>query len=149
VNAVLNAYKDQTMKLNYNDLEMAFEFVSSGYGYDHSAWLDKESGTIYYDSDASEDELPDDLYENEKYLQVPDKREFGLGKPLAIEFAKANIPDDFDQVYSIFRSRGAYSKYKFLLEKRGALEKWYEFEQESLKNSIIEWCKDNGVRLSI
>ena len=128
---------------------MAFEFVSSGYGYDHSAWLDKESGTIYYDSDVSEDELPDDLYENEKYLEIPDKREFDLGKPLAIKFIQYFLPDDLDQVYSIFRSKGAYSRYKNMLEKRGALEKWYEFEQESLRNCITEWCEDNGVKISI
>ena len=137
------------MELNYSDLEMAFEFASSGYGYDHSAWLDKESGIIYYDSDASEDELPDDLYENKKYLEIPDKREFNLGKPLAIEFAQAFLPDGLDHVYSIFRSKGAYSRYKNLLEKRGALEKWYKFEQEALRNCIIEWCEDNGVKFNI
>ena len=90
------------MALNYSDLEMAIEFASPGFGYDNSAWLDKESGMIYYDSDASEDELPDDLYENEKYLQISDKREFGLGKQLAIEFTRYFLPDDLDQVYSIF-----------------------------------------------
>lgn len=137
------------MALNYSDFEMAIEFVSSGYGYDNSAWLDKESGVIYYDSDMSDEELPDDLYENDKYLPIPDKSDFGLGKQLAIEFARANVPEDFDQVYSIFRSKGAYSRYKHLLEKRGVLEKWYEFEEESLKNSIVEWCKDNNVTLSI
>ncbi len=137
------------MELEISDLEMAFDFVSAGYGYDHSAYLDKESGQIYYDSDASEDVLPDDLYENEKYVEIPDKREFGLGKQLALEFVQQNLPTELDRVYSIFQSRGAYSRYKELLDEKGLLEKWYEFEQESLKNAVIQWCNEHGIKVSI
>ncbi len=136
------------MELNYSDLEMAFEFVSSGYGYDSSAYLDKETGQLYYDSDVSDEELPGDLYENEKYLEIPDKREFDLGKPLALEFAQRHIPEDFDKVYSIFQSKGAYARYKSLLENKGILEKWYEFEQVALKVSIVEWCNEQGIKFN-
>jgi Uncharacterised protein family (UPF0158) len=131
------------MALDLSDLEMALEFVSTGY--DSAAYLDKETGYIYYDSD---EELPEDLHENEKYLEIPDKREFDLGRDLALDFAKNSIPDDFEHVYAIFRSEGAYSRYKILLEKRDMLQKWYDFEQESIKSALTQWCKENGIEVS-
>ena len=135
------------MAIDYSELELAFDFVSSGYEFDHSAYLDKESGKIYYDSDASEDELPEDLLENEKYLSIPSKKDFGLGKPLAIEYAQINLPEELNLVYSIFRSRGAYSNFKALLENKNQLEQWYTFEKEALKKAILEWCAENGISL--
>lgn len=74
------------MTIKLSDLELAFDFVSFGGEYEHSAYLDKDSGNIFYDSDASEDVLPEDLFTNDKYIEIPHKKEFGLGKPLAIEF---------------------------------------------------------------
>ncbi len=137
------------MDINYSDLEMAFEFASSGYEFDHSAWLNKVTGQIYYISDASEDVLPEDIDDSENYLEIPDKREFGLGKPLAIEFSRTHLSSDIDKIYSIFQSKGAYSRFKDLLEERESLDKWYKFEQEALKASIIQWSNDNGVKFSI
>jgi len=135
------------MAVDYDELELAFEFVSSGYEFDHSAYLDTESGEIYFDSDASDDELPVDLFENGKYIQIPEKREFGLGKPLAIEYTQMNLPEELELVYSFFRSKGAYSNFKALLENKNLLESWYAFEQEALKKSILKWCADNEISI--
>lgn len=135
------------MAINYSDLELAFEFVSSGYEFEHSAYFDKETGVIYYDSDASEDELPEDLFENEKYIAIPSKRDFGLGKPLAIEYAQYNLPDELDLVCSFFRSKGAYSNFKSLLENKDQLDNWYSFEQEAMKKAILEWCAENEISI--
>jgi hypothetical protein len=41
-------------------------------------------------------ELPDDTGDSEKFLQIPDKRELDLGKPLALDFARQFLPGDFD-----------------------------------------------------
>jgi len=51
------------------------------------------------------DELPDDVGDSEKYLQIPDKRELDLGKPLALDFARQFLPNDFDEVRSLSVSR--------------------------------------------
>ncbi|MES2825092.1 MAG: UPF0158 family protein [Pseudomonadota bacterium] len=135
------------MTVNYSDLEMAIDFVSAGAEYDDAAYLDKESGEIYYDSDSSEDEIPEDVFDNEKYISVPDKKEFGLGKPLALNFAEQYLPNDIENVYSIFRSKGAYSAFKSLLEKSNQLENWYQYEQCAIQEAIVQWCEDNGVEL--
>jgi hypothetical protein len=56
------------------------------------------------------DILPDDIGDSEKFLQIPDKRELDLGKPLALDFARQFLPGDFDDVLQFFRGRGAYAR---------------------------------------
>ncbi len=137
------------MAVNYSDLELEFEFVSYGYSDDNSAYLNRETGEIYWVSDASEDVLPDDLYDNNIYIQIPNKYELDLGKSLVIAFVDEFLQSDIDTVYSIFSSKGAYSRYKTLLSKRDALDQWYEYEQTAQKNALIEWCKQHGIEFSI
>ncbi len=44
---------------------------------------------------------------------------FGIAM-IALEY----LPDDHERVRQFFRRKGAYSRYKDLLDKRGLLEKW-------------------------
>jgi hypothetical protein len=37
------------------------------------------------------------LHDSEKYVQIPNKRELDLGKPLVLDFAGQFLPDDFDE----------------------------------------------------
>lgn len=110
--------------------------------------LCKETGKIYYRSDAEEiatlnEELPDDLDDEEKYITLPDRRELDLGKQLALDFAREVLPDDFDEVRDIFSRRGAYQNFKALLNRRAAREKWYDFEAKATEQALRTWCEDN------
>ncbi|MDJ0669159.1 MAG: hypothetical protein QNJ61_17895 [Desulfobacterales bacterium] len=72
---------------------------------------------IYYVSDLGDsNELPEDIDE-EKYIAIPHKNELDLGKALVFEFTTANLPGEIEKVDSIFRRKGAYSRFKDLLEK--------------------------------
>jgi hypothetical protein len=77
------------MAVSFSDLQLAFEFVSSGGMGENEAYLDRQSGKIYWHSevDDNDEELPDDI-DDEKYISIPDKRELNLGKPLALDFAR-------------------------------------------------------------
>src|SRR5215468_5816520 len=83
-----------------------------------------------------------------KYILIPDKRELDLGKPLVLDFASEFLPDDYDEVRHIFSRRGAYRRYKELLVRRGALERWYDFSNKSEETALREWCAENGIELS-
>ena len=61
-----------------------------------------------------------------KNILLPTKQELELGKSLALNFANETINDLSNEVYSIFSSKGAYSRFKTLLERKGLLEQWYE-----------------------
>src|ERR1700720_3159438 len=94
-----------------------------------------------------QDKLPDDI-DDEKYISIPDKRELDLGKPLVLDFAREFLPDDYDEVRHIFSRRGAYRRYKDLLVRRAALERWYDFSNKSEEAALREWCAENGIELS-
>ena len=75
-------------------------------------------------------------------------RELDLGKPLVLDFARGFLADDYDEVRQIFSRRGAYRRYKELLVRRGALERWYDFSNKSEETALREWCAENGIELS-
>jgi hypothetical protein len=137
------------MPASFKDLLEAFEFVGmSGSLGENLAFLDRRTGKIYWHSEFSDvaelnDELPDDIGDEEKYIAIPDKREFDLGKPLALDFARACLPDDFDEVRHIFSRKGAYRKFKALLVIRNALDRWYEFESKATERALRDWCAFN------
>ena len=137
------------MPVSFLDLQRAFEFVSSGGMGENEAYLDRQSGKIYWHSEFgdNDEELPDDI-DDEKYTAIPDKRELDLGKPLVLDFARGFLPEDYDEVRRIFSRSGAYRRYKDLLVRRGALERWYDFSNKAEEVALREWCAQNGVDLS-
>jgi len=98
--------------VSFSDLQLACEFVSSGGMGENEAYLDRQSGKIYW------------------------------------HFAREFLPDDYDEVRHIFSRRGAYRRYKELLVRRDALERWYDFSNKSEAAALREWCAENGIDLS-
>ncbi|MEY4590020.1 MAG: hypothetical protein RL497_2096 [Pseudomonadota bacterium] len=137
------------MVVNYIDLELAFEFASAGVAGEDAAYLDRESGQILFVSDASEDEIPEDILHNERYLSIPNKKEFDLGKPLVLKFSEEFLPDDMDAIYLMFKKRGAYSAFKYFLASKKQLDNWHQYERSAVKETIVQWCADNGVALNL
>jgi len=139
------------MPVSFQEILDAFEFVSMGGGPgEHQALLCRQTGKIYWHSEYSDlddlnDELPDDIEDDEKYIAIPDKRELGLGKPLVLDFAREFLPDDFDEVRYIFSKRGAYPKFRALLERRKAIDRWHEFESKATERALRDWCELNSI----
>lgn len=109
----------------------------------------KETGEFLYHSELSDDmdEWPDDVGDEEKYIPVPDKMDLRLGKPLVLDFARECLPADFDDVRRIFNRRGAYARFKDLLHRRNALDRWYEFEKQATEKALREWCDLNDIEI--
>jgi hypothetical protein len=57
-------------------------------------------------------------------------------------------PGELDKVYSIYRKKGAYSRYKDLLDRLGLLDKWYNYEDQKKKTALKEWCKENSIKFT-
>jgi hypothetical protein len=140
----------QRMAVSFSELLDAFTFVGAGAMHEHEAFLCKQSGQIYWHSESGGefDELPEDIDDAGKYIQIPDKRELGLGKALALEFTVQRLPREFDEAQRIFRKKGAYARFKHLLERTGALEQWYEFEASAQEKALREWCEENSIEVS-
>ena len=130
----------------YEDLEQAFDFASAGEIVQASAFVSRESGRIYWVSDdLEEEELPDNLEDTEHYAEVPTKRSLGLGKHLVLRFMSKELTEKFDVVDGFFRRRGAYGRFKDLLEENGVLEKWYRFEEESIREALCAWAEEEDI----
>lgn len=139
------------MPASFSEILEASEFASmdSGLG-EHHAFLCRRTGKIYWHSEFSDvaelnDELPDDIGDDERYIAIPDKRELGLGKPLALDFAHEYLPSDFDEVRNIFGKRGAYRQFRALLARRNAVDRWYEFESKATERALRDWCELNSI----
>jgi hypothetical protein len=133
----------------FAELQDAFEFVSVGAPSENEAYLDRQSGKIYYHSEYCDfdEELSDDL-DDQKYIAIPDKRELDLGKPLVLDFVRQFLPNDYDEVRRIFSRKGAYGRYKDLLVEWGALDRWYDYSNKAEEAALREWCAENGIELS-
>ena len=137
------------MAISFDDIENAFFFVSMDQRGTHKAYLCKETGQIFYTSEMGDsDELPEDIDDPEKYITIPHKNDLELGKALVIEFTSKYLSKELDRVYSIFRSRGAYSRYKDLLDRKGLLDQWYKYEDERQKAALKEWCRENNIEIN-
>lgn len=141
------------MPTSFNDILEAFEFVGmSGSLGENLAFVCRRTAKIYWHSEFSDvaelyDDLPDDIDDEQKYIAIPDKRELDLGKPLVLDFARECLPDDVDEVRHIFSRKGAYRKFRALLMRRNALDRWYEFESKATERALRNWCELNSIRL--
>lgn len=134
--------------IDFSDIEDAFLFVSSSLPFENIAVLNKKTGDIYYKSEMSGvDEFPDDI-ESDDYIDVPHKNDLNLGRDLVFNFVAGHLPEQMENVRQIFRAKGAYSRFKSLLDSQGLLEKWHEFENEQTKSALLQWCQRNDLQIN-
>ena len=86
--------------VEYEDLLLALEFVSSSPPTENSAYVSLDTGKIYWASSLNpiEDDAPDDLEESDRYIAVPHKNDLDLGQDLAFRFVAQELPDDYERV---------------------------------------------------
>lgn len=138
------------MPVKLSDLVLSFEYVSSDPGYGHEAFLCKQTGHVYWHSELGDnfEELPEDIDDGDKYLRIPHKHDFDLGKPLVFAFIRERLSDEYDEVRKYFSKRGAYARFKDLLVRKGALNEWYKYEESAQKEALREWCEENSIEIS-
>jgi hypothetical protein len=134
---------------SFYDIELAFMFVSGGPVFENEAFLDTESGKVYYRSlMAGVDDLDEAGVDCEEMVAIPHKNDLDLGQNLVFEFTASTLPDEYDRVRDIFRHRGAYGRFKDLLDSKGLLDAWHNFENERETEVLRLWCEKNEIELS-
>jgi len=133
---------------DYRDLVSAFDYVSGSSCGENRVVYDKAAGDFYYESDLlDESEIPDDI-DWDQCIEVPHKNDLDLGSELVFEFVRQMLPEEEDTVYRIFRKRGAYGRFKDLLDRKGLLQEWYAFEESAQHRAIEQWCEENGLEIT-
>lgn len=135
--------------MKYDTLRDAYDFVSMGDPFDHSAFVRLSTGEVFFKSEmAGVSNLPEDIDENfDDFLAPPHKHDLDLGQDLVWRFVRQEVPGLEDKVRSFFRHRGAYGRFKDLLEELGILERWYDFEEQETETALREWCKRKNIEL--
>ena len=139
----------KTVAVDARELRNAYDFVSAGDPFDHSAWICLGTGKIYWRSPATgldDEDFPEDIDDSDRYIAIPSQRNLDLGRQLALNFAARELPDDYDMVTGFFRRRGAYSRFKSLLQARGRLASWYEFENRATDEALLAWCAAHSIQ---
>ncbi len=131
------------------DLLSAYEWVSAGGFSENSAYISRATGQIFWSSDNYdvEEPLPEDIDEAGLYLSVPQKHDLDLGNRLVFRFAQECLPDLYQDVRDMFRQKGAYSRFKDLLDRQGQLEAWHRYEEQATEAALREWCQ--GMELTL
>ena len=133
------------MKLS--DLEFAFDFVAAAPPCEHTAFVSRSTGQTFLHSEWGDDEeLPEDLEESDDLLEIPHFNDL-QGQRLVREFVAAEIPERGAEVRSFFGGPGGYRLYKRLLQELGLLDRWHAFEDRRRRETVVEWCEENGLEL--
>jgi enoyl-CoA hydratase len=136
--------------VSWPDLERTYQFVSGSPDEQHRAFLSKRTGKLHWHSDVPGEEreqLPADIDDPQKYIQIPHKKDFNLGKPLLLGFVRRFLPDDIERVLEIFKRRDAYVRFKDLLVQRQVLDRWHTFEAKMEEGALRQWCEANSIKL--
>jgi hypothetical protein len=138
--------------VSLDQLQNAMEWVSSDF-LDNEAYICRQTGKIHWVAGEpgmfdEDEEVPEDIHDADKYIAVPDKRDLDLGKQLAFDFTSQYLAERYDDVRDIFRAKGAYRRFKDILERKGLLEEWYRYSDERAAKALAEWCELEGLILA-
>ena len=135
--------------VKFDDLLAAYEWVSSSPD-DNEAFVSRVTGNVHWSSNTMEldDELPEDIEDGSIYVAVPNKHDLNLGKNLALAFAEEQLADSYQTIANIFRQRGAYGRFKDLLERKGCLAAWYDYETKATELALREWGAEEGLSIA-
>lgn len=139
--------------VSLDELIQALDWVSDLSNSENMAFICRESGRIYMTSEEDfgvglEPDLPSDIDDVEKYAIVPSRQDLRLGKRLAVRFVQASLPERLEETYEMFAARGAYARFKDMLEREQALDAWYAFEAEAVERGLREWADSEALAVA-
>ena len=109
------------------------------------AFVGRHHGRIYWTGEGiDDDDLPEDAGDMDAYLPVPHRDDLDFEDSLPQRYAEEHLPQLLDEVESLFHKRGAYSRFKSLLDRAGHLDKWHAYEEAAKEAALTQWCAENG-----
>lgn len=139
-----------SVSIDLDELLAAYEWVSAGEAaaVDAEAYVSRLNGQIHWCGEGIDEDPPEDIEDGSLYVAVPHKSELDLGRSLALRFVEEHLPRSRAEVSDYFRRRGAYSRFKSLLERVGQLDAWHQYEQAAKEEVLSEWCAENDFTVS-
>jgi hypothetical protein len=134
-----------TVNVSLDQLELALGWASAR-DFMSAAYVDRRTGEVHFvgGDDPMENALPDDVDDDPNYARVPDKHDLDLGNALAFRFARDFAPELVDAVHDAFRRRGAWSRFKDMLDAKDLRQAWYEYENRATVEALTDWAEGEG-----
>jgi hypothetical protein len=109
------------MPVDLEDLQMAHEWLGAceAAGTPGQAYVSRATGAVHWCGDGIDEDVPEDIEDGTLYVAVPSQRDLHLGRSVALCFVEEQMPDHFDTVAGYFERRGAYARFKTLLDAQG------------------------------
>jgi hypothetical protein len=146
----MSATSSRSGLVSFEDLRLVYEHVSIAAPSENRGYICTKTGRTYVVSDFFDgDEVaPEDVETSKQYISVPHRYDLDLGRNLVFTFVDEHLPGEWEAVRDIFRRKGAYSRFKHLLQSRGMLDKWYAFEESAVEKALREWAQESGIEFS-
>lgn len=134
--------------VRFDDLLAGFDWVSAE-PTENAAYVSRLTGLVHWASEFTEldDELPEDIEDGAVYVALPSKQDLRLGRALALDFAHEHMPKAYGQVVAFFQRRGAYAKFKDLLDRQGLLDAWHAHEAVEVERALRAWAAEEGIAI--
>jgi hypothetical protein len=138
----------KSVPVDFKDVLDVFEFASFGDPYESRAYLCLDTGATWLVTPSVDmEDVPDDIETSGRYVTLPHKNDLNLGRDLVFSFVDQELPEDFEDVRDSFGRKGAYRRFRGLLEIRDVLDKWYLFEAAATEAALRKWCQQNGIQV--
>ncbi len=133
--------------LKFDEIYSAFEYASFSGDMDGAAYLSIEKSEIVMIPDEvvaeqGEIEAAYRKIKKGKWLEIPNKKELGLGSRLVFNFAAENLSGpDQDKVDRMFARSGAYARWKSFLIEHELLQRWYDYSNAAEIKALKDWLE--------
>lgn len=138
-----------TIQVSLKQLEDALMFSSFSSTGEVEAFVCRATGAVIVrgPEDLEEEPPPEGLGDDSLYACLPGRRNLDLGQPLVFGFLRAKAPQLEGTVRGFFRGRGAYARFKNLLERHDLLDAWHVHEESAGREALIDWAQGQGFEL--
>lgn len=85
------------------------------------------------------------LKNQDDYLTLPAKYDFNEYHIIEKFIARVDIPKQSEMLYQSIHGKGAFRRFKAVLERLGLVEEWYKYRGEKLRDFVEFWCKENKI----
>ena len=85
------------------------------------------------------------LENQDDYLSLPEKYDFNEYRIIEKFIARVDIPKQSDMLYQSIQGKGAFKRFKIMLERLGVVGEWYKYRDEKLREFVEFWCQENNI----
>ncbi len=85
------------------------------------------------------------LENQDDYLPLPEKYDFNEYRIIEKFISNVAVPKQSEILSQAIHGKGAFRRFKEMLEKLELVDQWYKFREQKLREFVELWCKENKI----